>query len=388
MQTIEAHAAAARPAATPTLPTVLTAAGVLLAVALHWLAWPTQTPDMTKYLLPWYQHILAHGPLGAFAHPFSNYTPAYLYLLAAASLLHPWIAPVSVIKLLSVAGTGVLAIAVASALKAAGAPRPWLAGALVFLLPTTILNAALLGQCDAFWTAACVMAVAAAIRGRMVAMLVWCGIAIAFKAQPAFLAPFIFAVLLHNRAKAHLWLIPPAVYAAVMSPAWLAGWPALDLLLIYPRQNTFFPEAGNAANPWVIVGTYFPAEAPAFYWIGYGAAALALVAYVALFARRRMTPKLLLAAATLSALIIPWLLPKMHERYFMLADLLSFALAFAARGRSTLLIAVLVQFASVSAYFSYAVSRPLWAMLAALISAGALVAIADYIRRDGVDVTA
>ena len=36
---------------------------------------------------------MRYGPVGAFAHPFSNYTPVYLYLMAFASLFHELMSP-------------------------------------------------------------------------------------------------------------------------------------------------------------------------------------------------------------------------------------------------------------------------------------------------------
>ncbi len=371
------------PAAVQRLLRLLLFAGAAgLVVLLHIIAWPTATPDMHNFLLPWYQHILDHGPAGAFGQPFSNYTPAYLYLLAAASSLNPWLEPMTVIKLVSVFGTLCLAMAAGALLKAAGSPHYRLGGALLFLLPSPLLNAAFIGQCDAFWSAACVMAVAAAIRRQMVAMLLWCGVAVAFKAQAAFLAPFVFAVLLRERTLVYLWLIPPAVYAAIMVPAWVAGWPALDLLLVYARQTVEFANPGNLANPWVSARHLLPLEAPRFYVVGYAAAGAATLAFVVLLKDRLQAPRLMLAAAVLSALMLPWLLPKMHERYFLLADVLAFALAFAMRDRSTLLIAVLIQFASLSAIFSYTVHRPQMVMLGGLIAGGALIAIIDWMRRE------
>ena len=168
-----------------------------------------------------------HGPVGAFAHPFQNYTPPYLYLLALASLGHGALRRATLIKLLSVAGTGFLAVAFADLLKAIGARRG--RRCFVLILPTVVINAALLGQCDALWAGACVLAVAAMIRGRTVPSLIWCGVAIAFKAQSVFVAPFIIGALIGRRAPLWQWAIPPLIYAALMVPAWLAGWPASDL---------------------------------------------------------------------------------------------------------------------------------------------------------------
>src|SRR4051794_8638265 len=90
---------------------------LVLAVCAHALYWSTRPPDMSIFLEPWFAHIVHFGPIGAFAHPFSNYEPAYLYLLAAGSLAHDLLSPMDVIKLLSVAGSLFLTFAVADLLK-------------------------------------------------------------------------------------------------------------------------------------------------------------------------------------------------------------------------------------------------------------------------------
>jgi len=125
------------------------AAIVSLSIYLHSLLWWTEPRDMSLFQRPWFEHIVQYGSVGAFAHPFSNYTPAYLYLLAIASLFHGTMAPMYLIKLLSVAGTAFAAVAVADLIKATGGnPRGAL---LLFLLPSAVINSALLAQCDALW---------------------------------------------------------------------------------------------------------------------------------------------------------------------------------------------------------------------------------------------
>jgi Gpi18-like mannosyltransferase len=216
------------------------AIAVVVSALFHWSNWETHPFDFDDFLLPWYHHILEAGPVGAFAEPFSNYTPFYLYMLAGISLTHPLLEPFDAIKLLSLVGTLFLGFSFAAVCRAGGVTAGWLPFT-AFLVPTVAINGSKLGQCDAFWVGACLFAVAAAIKERMMAMLVFAGLAVAFKAQASFLAPFLFAVLIRHRAPLHLWLIPPAIYALVMTPAWLAGWPAGDLALIYLNQSQDLP---------------------------------------------------------------------------------------------------------------------------------------------------
>ena len=355
-------------------PLVLTLIGSL-ALYLYSLCWSVVPPDLVQFLFPWYAHIVERGPVGAFAEPFSNYTPPYLYLLAAASLTHSVLAPLHVIKWLSVAATGFLAFSIADLLKALGGePKR---AAFTFVVPTIALNAALLGQCDAIWAGACVLAVAAMIRGQTSKSLVCCGVAIAFKAQAAFLAPFIIGALIGRRAPLWQWTIPALVYAALMAPAWLMGWPAADLATVYLRQVEWFVFPGNLANPWIWASQFARDSAQSFYVVGYAAAAAAAIGIGALAAGPVRKPKAMLLLALLSAFALPFLLPKMHERYYFLADALALALALAAPTRRSLATAGLVQLASLASVLTYVYFywHPVPALAGAFVAAVAVVAI-------------
>ncbi|MGN6817157.1 MAG: hypothetical protein ACTHJR_00625 [Sphingomonas sp.] len=350
------------------------------ALWLYVLCWPIVAPDLPEYVFPWFRHIVAFGPVGAFAMPFANYTPPYLYLLAAASMVTA--DPLVAVKSLSILSALCISLAMARLLRAA--PGRYEATLFVFLLPTVVINAAVYGQCDGFWTAACLLAVAAAMDERTVAMLLWCGVAIAFKAQSAFLAPFVLAVLTNRRVNPILWAIPIAIYALAMLPARLAGWPARDLATVYLLQAQHFNTIGTAPNPWAIVAAFAPARPLPWFVVGYAAAIVVAIGYVIVFARRRLTPPDLLRAALLSALLVPFLLPKMHERFTLLADLLSFGLAHTLRTREAWRTCVAVIAASTIATFGAMFDGRIFLFMiagAAFVEAAAIIMVVTPLMR-------
>lgn len=322
-----------------------------LSLYMHSILWWTEPRDMSLFQQPWFEHIVHYGPVGAFAHPFSNYTPAYLYLLAIASLFHGTMAPMYLIKLLSVAGTAFAAVAVADLIRTMGGNPRW--AALLFILPSAVINSALLAQCDALWAGACVLAVASMIRGRTVSSLVWCGVAVAFKAQSAFIAPFIVGALIGRRPPWWHWAIPALSFIAIMLPAWFAGWPAWHLAMIYPSQPSWVPFPSRLANPWMLATVFAPEAGTSQNWIGFAAVALSSVAIAALTSKSVEKPKAMLILALLSSLALPFFFPKMLERYYFLADLLSLAAALSIRSRFTILIAMGVQLASFLSLLTY-----------------------------------
>lgn len=301
-------------------------ASIGLGLILAWSSWPLSDADMAWALLPWFAHIRAGGYPGAFAAPFSNYAPPYLYVLTLVSPLAALLSPLAVIKLVSVIGHGLLALAVRRLLIALDYPHPARAAALVALAPTLFINTALMAQCDAYWAAGVVAGLAAAVERRHAAMFVWLGLAVAFKLQAAFVGPFVLALGLSRGVPLRLWLLSPIAVLLTMVPAWLAGWPAMDLLTIYFRQAQWDIDVMlNAPNIWTLVEAIPGAKTLPLAALATVAAIGASLVYVIVFARRLRIDDdtVLLDAALLCALIVPGLLPRMHERYFLMADVLA-----------------------------------------------------------------
>lgn len=359
-----------RPRGGMTLP-MLTAIG-LFGIYWHAAFLPIITIDVANDYVPWFNHIVAAGPVAAFAHPFGAYSPPYLYLLAALTLAKGTLPDPYLIKLLALAGNVALAGAGWHLLTRLKVPQPERIALCLLALPSLLINAALLGQCDALYVAPCVMAVAAALDRRHRAMLAWCGLALAVKPQAVLIGPFILAVLIARRVPFNNWLIAPAVFLATLVPAALGGWPITDLLLIHFRQvETFKAVALNAPNIWMILDTVGLDSTPLS---GFAlAAAIATgVAFAARFgnAARQLDRPTLLRLALLAPMLMAGLLPRMHERYFLIADILSIAVALTSDERGAWRIPVLVQIGSTLALFAYLTG------VSALAAAGGVAMIA------------
>ena len=335
-----------------------------MTVILHWLCAPLVSDDMAAWLIPWFDHIVATGPVSAFAMPFGNYTPPYLYLLAASTVLHGILSTVTIIKLLSIGGTGFLAWAVLRLLRALETRQAIDFALMIFALPTVAINAALLGQCDALWAGACVAAVAALVERRMGTAMIWCGVAIAFKAQAIFIAPVALGIMLAARPRWWVWLVPGIAGAAMMLPAMAIGWPARDILSVYYGQAQTFRELSiNAPNIWLLI------EQTGLIGQQLGqrlAIALAVVAGCAIshlaFRMDGDRPRLV-AIALLAALAMPYCLPLMHERYFFLADIVALALFAVHRNATALAIVVACQAGSILGLMAYATGDVHWGLI-------------------------
>jgi hypothetical protein len=364
------------PAKAAVSPQLQVGAIIALAAIARVMFWTVRPPDMSIFLEPWFAHLVRFGPIGAFAHPFSNYEPAYLYLLALGSLAAGALAPMTIIKIMSVLGTLFLTLALAELLKAARvAPRNAL---LVLVLPSVIFNDALLAQCDALWAGACIFALARMIRGRTLSAMVWCGVAFAFKAQAAFIAPVMIGAMIGRRAPWWQWSVPAFAFTATLVPAWLMGWPALKLLTVYFDQAAWDRIPGRLANPWM-VGTMFADHASRdWFALGYAAAAGAALAIAILAARAARNPRAMILLAALAGTALPFLLPKMLERYYFLGDVMTLALVFSLRSRPAFYAMCAVQIASILSHITlmYFFYQPYPALVGALFAAAGLAIMA------------
>lgn len=221
-------------------------------------------------------------------------------------------------------------------------------------------------------------AMTAAVEKRHRSMLIWCGVALSIKAQAIFVAPFFLGLLLARRVAPLSWLWMPAAMMAMYLPAWALGWPLSDLLTVYLRQAEFFERlALNSPNIWAIVQLAPGFDGHLLSQLGKIAAVAAGLGLAGVVMVRQLNGTALLAAGTLSVLLVAGLLPHMHERYFYLADVLAFGFAVACGTRSAWISAALVLSGTALAIGAY-ITQATW--LAAVGALPMLVATARFAR--------
>ena len=230
--------------------------------------------------------------------------------------------------------------------------RPLLCFCLLLLLPTVVANGAFWGQCDALYGALVLHALSSTLEGRPYTSLILLGVAFSCKLQTVFVLPLWGALVLLRRIPLRALLCFPAAYAATCVPALLLGKPLGDILGVYLGQASEYSDYLNLNAPNLYAFLPYDAQVDTAAAARLGiliAFALALAVIAALWLlRRRADDRVLLTAAVLLAVGVPFFLPHMHERYFFLADVLSLAWACAAPRFSPA--ALLVQLSSFGAY--------------------------------------
>jgi Gpi18-like mannosyltransferase len=380
----------------PSLPlparTVMLAGILLLAAFVYsWLiGW--RTTDVEWWFVPWLEHIIQHGAKASLETPlqvqiegvngFANYSPPYLYLLVLASMASEWLSPFILVKLVAITGALFCATSVYYLIRALASPGVALLGAAgLLLLPSVALNGPAWGQTDMIWSALAALVVAFALRERWAAMMMVFGVAVAFKLQAIFIAPFLLYMVLSRRVSPRYFLLPVLSYAVMMLPAWLAGRPAWGLATVYLEQaGAYHWLSMNAPNPWAFVQYTRLLSYEAGVLLGSAAAVVIALVLGALTVRwRRLRGGDLLLLSVMVAAAMPYVLPKMHERYFFLADILAYALAVTRPRPWTVGVAVAIQLGSVCAYASHMLSFTPGKYLGALLIGAALIVLAYHL---------
>lgn len=329
---------------------------VTAALYLRLLCLDQQTHDYQTFLAPWAAFFRDNGGFAALKEPVGDYNVPYLYFLAAISYLP--VPDLYLIKLFSILFDLLLALAglrLSRVLCDKNSPAPLICFVLLLSLPTVVLNGSYWAQCDSLYAALLLLAFSCVLERRPKTSVVLLALAFSFKLQTVFLIPLWCVFWYTKRVKfRHLFLFP-AVYALTILPAFALGKPLPDILGIYLGQVGEY-------------GDYLTMNAPSvFAFLPYGAqvntALFSRVGIIAAFAlvfsllilllcmRKRVTTRILLTAAAVLAIGVPFLLPNMHERYFFLADVITVLLA--CTNHKYIPIAVLTQISSLSSYSTY-----------------------------------
>jgi Gpi18-like mannosyltransferase len=307
---------------------ILIVVSLVLALLLRWLFRDFKSIDYQIFISHWYDFIKSHGGFRALKYDFANYTPPYLYLLTLATYFP--LPKLYAIKIISMAFDPILALTVYCAVKNKYQPSilPVLSFIAVLFAPTVILNSALWGQCDAIFTSALLASLYFLLQKKNLSAMLFYSLAFSFKLQAVFLLPvFIIVALKKEFPVKYFWLIP-GVYFLCILPSLFFGGSLTNLLFIYGGQSHLYANflTLNAPNLY----QWLPANPQLFGKAGliFGALVILAYMYVIYKSNQPLTNHHLIKIALTSTLLVPFVLPQMHERYFFPADLISIIYAF------------------------------------------------------------
>lgn len=306
------------------------AISIILGSVIRLACLPNKSSDYKSFLVPWYDFIVEHGGFGALKYDFYDYTPPYIYWLIIASSLLCWLPKIVSIKLISIIFDFVCAFFVYKLvrLKYPTGNLPNKALAVVLFTPTVIYNSSLWSQCDGIYTSFLLACLYYFCICRNSLAFICFGLAASFKLQAMFLAPLLLILWVKKEVRLVSFLWIAVIYLVSILPAFVAGRPLLDLILIYFNQSQKYKElAKDVPNLYQWIPNYYYNEAVPIGLI-FTSLTILLLTYIVYKSQIRLSQPQLIYISLISVLLVPYLLPKMHQRYFYPADLISIVFGF------------------------------------------------------------
>ncbi|MEI7502796.1 MAG: hypothetical protein WCJ61_05895 [Paludibacter sp.] len=334
---------------------------ICIGIIVKLVLFPFKLGDYNVYLEPWINFIKNHGYEKSLKFNFYNYAPSYIYLLITIAKIG--LNPLYSIKIVSILFEYILAFYIGKIanLKYNNNIYIWISLAILPIVPTVLLNGAFWGQCDSIYSTFVIASIYYILRKKLFLSMLFLGIAFAFKIQSSFILPFYFVLLLRGNIKWYVFLIIPIVYFISIIPAWFYGRTLIELFTIYLSQSDYFK----------MLTVYFP---NIYVWINddYYELVKALGTFLTVILtmslglylsnkRFHFTFDSWIKLAFLSSIIVPFILPGMHERYLYLGDVIAVLYIFILKKNIHLAVGILfISFYSYLCCSRFKDILPLW----------------------------
>lgn len=327
------------------------------------VSYPVITTDYTYFLAKWFSALAQNHGLSAFKKPFADYAPLYLYALKLLTFIPaPSLYSIKTFSLLFDIALAWLAVLIVKKVQ------PVLPGgtqffifALMMSVPTFVLNDSLWGQSDIVYAAFAVASLYFILSDRPLYATLFFALAVSIKVQAVFFFPVLLGYLIARRAWWQLLWIP-ALYLLTILPAWFAGGSFSYWFFIYLHQAGEYSGLSISSQSIFAFVTNLPLTALQTDLLFYAGIIAALACAAALTFAVVRTPHTLYARLVLLSFLcaasLPYVLPRMHERYFFLADV--FSILYALLLPRQWYLPVTVVFASLLSYMPFLSAQVVW----------------------------
>lgn len=327
----------------------------VIGIAIRGILRVVTTVDWEMYWDPWISDLREMG-FSYLATDRYDYAPSFVYILWVISKLpvNPMTAYKSIHIVLDFAAAAVMGKLVMETTKSR--IKGFSTYGLMLIVPTIWADSALWAQCDIIFMLFILLCFYYLFREMPNRAMFFYGLAFAFKLQSLFIFPFLVILWVNKKIKIQHFLWIPGLYFLSIIPAWIAGRPLIELINIYMAQGAqdVWSLSIKWANIYQIIGNqYFLLEyAEAGTWLILGI--LMCVMFVMAQKRYRITNEFIVQIALFFAILTPYFLPHMHERYGCLADVLAILYAMMNWKRFYIpLVQILMSFTCYMAYLSH-----------------------------------
>lgn len=307
----------------------------IIALGIRVMLFNYISHDMQNFVLVWINQLENNGGIRALGLEIGNYNIIYMTLLALLTYIP--LPKMILVKMISVIFDFVIALAGAIIItdviknKTKKQEIFLISYGILLLIPSLILNSAMWGQCDSIYVAFIILSIMFLIKNQYIKSIIMLGIAFAFKLQTVFIFPLYGLIYLGKKKfPFYYFFIIPIVNFASWLPAMLNGRSIISCLNVYLGQtetidNLITRNFVNIYNFILGENTVFIRNTGNIGYIGIILLAIIFlgISILVIIKKTNIEGELLFLIGIWGVVISTFLLPSMHERYLIIADVLS-----------------------------------------------------------------
>lgn len=229
---------------------------------------------------------------------------------------------------------------------------------IVMILPTVVVNSSIWGQCDVCYAAMVLATIYYALDKKYVRSMIFFGLGFAFKMQTIFILPLFGFLWFRKSFKIRYLLIMFLTLFITFVPLWCAGAQFVTPFMPYGRQIGGYVDRINLNS--TNIYTFFNLDTRAnkdavkilsMFGMGLTVAVSLITISVLAFKKVKVTPKSIFTISAFLLMIVPFVMPHMHDRYFYLAE--TFFVLYACVNVKRIFMPILSQIAGIISYLCY-----------------------------------
>lgn len=328
----------------------------LCALGIRYAVFRYCSHDDYAFIFPWIRNFRENGHLAYLKNMQGDYPPLYMTLLAIVSYFpsgpevvtqryNYFLYDMFYVKTISFIFDFVLAVGLYKLVSLRHKENRllcFIAYIVPLFLPTVFTNSAFWGQCDVIYVSLVVWSVYFALKENGIASSIFIGLALAVKLQTIFIIPFYGYLWLKQKYKLRYFILSFLTVFLTFIPAYIAGAPfaspfqkygTLTQQYMNPNYNSgsiysFIQDIAYRAADSSGSSEYY--ANCVYRLIHYGGIFFALTIsfffFIVLYKKNvEATIEKAVAIGAFYAILLPFTLPHMHERYFFMADIMVLA---------------------------------------------------------------
>lgn len=299
------------------------------AVACRFVMLDFISGDYQWCLSQWVDEMRGMNIRQAFTTSIGDYNMPYLYILYFISKID--FPDLYSIKLVSFLFDILLAFSVMKLVSLKNQKENILSFAFIssLFIPTVIMNSAFWAQCDVIYSSICLLALYLALKDKQWTACCLFGLAFSIKIQTVFILPVVIVLIMLKKMKPKAVMGFVAAFFVMLLPALLLGRSFQDTLSIYADQTASYPKLSlntHSLYTFVPENNYF--DSLNLLAILIAVVGCCVMLYFVYTYRKKFTQSDIVTIAFIFTAMIPFLLPRMHDRYFYMCDALAVVYAF------------------------------------------------------------